>query len=343
MPAPAPSAPPAPATWRRRLGFVLRLGATLALCGWIVWAVDWAEVGQHLRGAHLGLLLLTILLRPLGTWFSALKWQLLLASRDRHYPMRQLLRWYLAAMFLGHFLPTSIGGDAYRVYRTMKSGANTGRALSAVLVERLTGILALALIGWAAAVVLAAQTQLPLAREVAWLTTLGLALGCFGFVILLRLRLLNRLHGVRLLAKPLGAIQAMLADFSRHRARMMAVMGLSFAFHLNRILVIWITLWALSTPLSFIAVALTSAIVEAAGLLPISLGGLGVIEASFMLVSAQFGLAAEAGFATALLLRIMLLPTLFIGGYCYLYDPSRNQPLARPMVVSPGTRRQPVV
>jgi glycosyltransferase 2 family protein len=69
------------------------------------------------------------------------------------FEFRTLQKYYFIAMFFNNFLPSTIGGDSYRVIKTMHNPRSRSSAVIAVLMERLTGLAALLLLGYLGAIV----------------------------------------------------------------------------------------------------------------------------------------------------------------------------------------------
>src|SRR2546423_10123097 len=91
-----------------------------------------------------------------SVWPMAWRWQRLLAARGVHGRLPWLVRAYFVGYAAGQVLPTSLGGDASRIYETVRrhEGAG-GAAAGTVLLERALGgvaTLLLAAIGFALAV-----------------------------------------------------------------------------------------------------------------------------------------------------------------------------------------------
>ena len=101
---------------RLEVSRILKVLVSGALLFYLFRSTDWGRALPALREAH----------RAWDTW--------------------PLLRILLSASFLNNFLPTAIGGDIYRVYRTVPQGTRS-RAVSAVLLDRVVGLLSLMLIG----------------------------------------------------------------------------------------------------------------------------------------------------------------------------------------------------
>src|SRR5690348_1662794 len=91
-----------------------------------------------------------------SVWPMAWRWQRLLAARGVHDSLRRLVRTYFVGYAAGQVLPTSLGGDASRIYETIRrhEGAG-GAAAGTVLLERALGgvaTLVLAAVGFGLAV-----------------------------------------------------------------------------------------------------------------------------------------------------------------------------------------------
>ncbi len=74
---------------------------------------------------------------------AAWRWQRVLAVYDQHIPLRTLLKHYLAGQFVGNALPSTVGGDVLRISRCSKDTGSTEVAFASVVIERLTGFVAL--------------------------------------------------------------------------------------------------------------------------------------------------------------------------------------------------------
>ena len=92
-----------------------------------------------------------------GQVISAWKWRLLLRARGIPVSLRECCRWYAVGMFWNLWMPTNIGGDAVRVFLAAPRCGGRALAAASVLVERLTGFVALIAIGAVALILDAAH------------------------------------------------------------------------------------------------------------------------------------------------------------------------------------------
>src|SRR5207244_4766975 len=139
---------------------VKRVAATLVVTGlctaYIFWKIDFGTTGHVLAHASVGWWLLSLAIMAGSVWPMAWRWQRLLEAREVHDRLRWLVRAYFVGYAAGQVLPTSLGGDASRIYETMRrhEGAG-GAAAGTVLLERALGgvaTLLLAAVGFALAV-----------------------------------------------------------------------------------------------------------------------------------------------------------------------------------------------
>ena len=96
--------------------------------------------------ATLAFLVAGLLLMCGGIVLSAWRWQRVLAVFDARVPLPTLTEHYLAGQFVGNVLPSTIGGDVLRISRSSKDVGARDMAFASVVLERLTGFVALPLL-----------------------------------------------------------------------------------------------------------------------------------------------------------------------------------------------------
>jgi hypothetical protein len=78
-----------------------------------------------------------------GYIFSAYRWRLLLKAQGLNPSLWELIRSYVTATFFNYVLLGTLGGDVSRVYDTGARTRKGAEAVSAVLLERVTGVAAM--------------------------------------------------------------------------------------------------------------------------------------------------------------------------------------------------------
>ncbi len=131
---------------------VFRIAVTLGLLVYVLSKTDLENLWLELQSIHLDWYLLGLAASVVSIAISVYKWRLLLGYLGYRRPYGSLLRLQLYGIFFNNILPTSIGGDAVRAYCVSRGGTTGGRigladAAASILVQRLTGLAALVLLG----------------------------------------------------------------------------------------------------------------------------------------------------------------------------------------------------
>ncbi len=282
---------------------VLRIAAAFVL---IIVLLRRTDVGQALgliREAKLGFLLAGILLMAVPMAMGAFRWWLLLCSQGLTLPYHFVLRVNAAAFALSTVLPTSVGGDLLRVGYTTRDGM-VEAALATVLFDRILGVIGLLLVCDVASLALLARTGSP------GLLTLAGLVSTIVTAFLLALMVepvydgTSRLAG-RVRVWRLGERLVRVADGVRsYRTQprlVLQTLGLSVLLWLIYSLA-WCLLGAsvgsTAPLLSYLVCVPLGAL---AAMLPVSIGGLGVRENSFVILMSHFGTSGASAAAVALL------------------------------------------
>jgi len=139
---------------------LLRVGLTLAVTGlavaYLLSKIDLSTTWDILSHASLGWFLLALAIMGGTVWPMAWRWQRLLEAKGLHDRLAWLVRAYFVAYTAGQILPTSIGGDAMRIYESSRRHPQkTGPVAGTVLLERALGgaaTVTLAAVGFALAI-----------------------------------------------------------------------------------------------------------------------------------------------------------------------------------------------
>ncbi len=287
----------------------------------LLWLVDWQHAADVLHRLHWSVLVPVYGLMIFFLVLSTVKWSSALRMHGLVYRFGYLFRVMCTGFFFNSFLPTAVGGDAYRVYRTLPAEGYRSTALSAVLVERLTGFAALLTLGAVGAVLLLetpiAQLYLVvyLAGGVAGLA--GLAMLWAGWFAPLARRL-GHLKAVDALLHNIGHL-------ARARRGWVEQAIISFVFQgLSIGLVFWLFV-LLGHPVDFWQCALITAAAGIASFLPLSIAGIGVMEGSIVAMAVALGIGYDEALLVALLRRFLTLALSLLCGLVFLAESRRDE------------------
>lgn len=248
--------------------------------------VSFLDVERFSARLRFDLLPVLFLLLFINTLLSCWKWGLLLKAAGVHQPFGRLLGSYLAGSFLSVFLPSTIGGDLYRTYDIGRLSARPGRSLASTVAERLTGFLALVIIGFVSAV--AGFAQHGDKRLVALPVTVFACLAACVWLVYQR-RLAERLlqlTGLRRLPRLVAAADRFFEAFVAYRQApglFIPVMGLSFLFQFNAIGFVFLLAQALNIPIGFPFFLIFVPLISILEAIPLTIYGMGLREAGYVL------------------------------------------------------------
>lgn len=123
----------------------IKIVVTVVLVAWLVKTVDWSSVLGIMAQASIPLILVYICFQMLGNIISAAKWRYLARLQGFSFSLTEGFFAYLSGAFINNFLPSTMGGDAYRVMWMSRTGERA-RAFAVVFFDRITGLLALVLL-----------------------------------------------------------------------------------------------------------------------------------------------------------------------------------------------------
>lgn len=313
--------------WQRIAVVLAKTTVTVALGAWLIADIDWTEFRRTVAGSNMWLLAGVVLLRFAGVWLSALKWSSLLKVHDVRYRLHDLFGWYLVGVSISQFLPSLIGGDTYRIYKTYRNSRARVVALLAVLADRVTGAIALLVAAYVAAIWLYLRNGDALAGGVVLLGTAAALGGATALVVLEKTGYVDRFAASKYCPKPLASLLAHSRDYWRPTAPMCAAWFYALAFHGSRVLCVWLILVAFGWHTDPLELTLSVTAVTIAGMLPISIGGLGVMEASFAYAIAYYDVPLAVGVATMLVMRIQTLALCAAAAVYFVLDRRHAQQL----------------
>jgi uncharacterized membrane protein YbhN (UPF0104 family) len=303
----------------------LKVLVSLALIGLLLILArgDWANSLAGLRPADV---VLAGSLHALAFFINSIRWQVLLAQVGVRERLPRLTALYYIGLFFSLFLPTSAGGDAYRIYEVSRQGRPFLRVCYATLQERLLGLGVVMLLGLGAT--LYYHSLLPGSLSIA--LVLVQAAGALSVAALLYPGPLLRLAGRwrpatfpawlgRLRRGPLGERLASAARTlstlpGLDTGRCVLVVVLAIAANLLGIAGYVVVGRSLGLGLAFSAYCLVVPLVWVVRMLPVSLNGIGVGEGAFVFLIGLFAVPADKALALALAMFGLQTVLALVGG-----------------------------
>jgi uncharacterized protein (TIRG00374 family) len=294
---------------RRALRVALTLGLTGLCTAYILWKIDLGRTGHVLANAKVAWLLLSCAIMAGSVWPLAWRWQALLAARGVDERLGWLVRTSFVAYAAGQVLPTSLGGDASRIYETTRRHRGAGAAAAGtVLLERGLG-------GAATLVLAAAGFALAVGRYsiggYLWLELALVVLAAAGAFVLFSTRLhplLRRLQPLLRAARverPLREVYLALHAFRSELGLLAAMFALTLVVQAARVLAIWAAGKSVGVDLSPRPYYVMGPLLFLVMLVPFTVNGLAVRESFFVSFLGALGVGADAAFSTGFLFFVV--------------------------------------
>jgi glycosyltransferase 2 family protein len=256
---------------------------------------------------------------------SAWRWYVLLQPQALDVPFSRVLAYYFLGMYFNFFLPSAIGGDVVKVYYLNKETKQLSASASSVFFDRDIGMGGLVLIALVMAM-LADPARMkingvPLVPIFA-LIAVGFLVANLALFYRPTYNLLHRLLSLFKMKKVDDKIERLFTSVNVYRSRwglIAATMGMSLGVQVGCAIVnllaarsIGINQAGLSDYLVFIpAIGLIS-------MIPISVGGTGLREASYILMLSSVGVGRPQALALSVLWLGVIAITSLPGGIVYV-------------------------
>jgi uncharacterized membrane protein YbhN (UPF0104 family) len=292
---------------RQTLLWTVKLVVSGGLLYALLTRVDVARLWQLARTASPTWLAAALWLYFIMIVVSAWRWALLLRAQHVTLGLGSLTRSFLVATFFNNFLPSNIGGDVIRIRDTAAAAGSKTLATTVVFVDRGIGLLGLVFVAALGASAAAARSEAagPLGPGLLW-TLLGAAIGLSAPAVLMPQRVGQLLSPLRALHQEWVSvrIERLTGALARFRDAPRAIAAcFAGAVVVQLILVGFYAAIAqavgLAVPLAHLAILVPVSFVVQ--MLPISVNGFGVREATFGLYFTRLGLPLEAALALSFL------------------------------------------
>jgi uncharacterized membrane protein YbhN (UPF0104 family) len=284
---------------RRFLSSAIKILVSAALLYLALRKVNFADLIARLDLTSAAWLALAVAITFLQIFIGVLRWRIVSAECGAPLPLRQAMRYNVIGTFFNQTLPSSIGGDAVRLWLVARNGAGWRAATYSIFVDRAVGLIALAVIivaslPWSAHLISDAygRSALILIDFAALAGGAGfLVLGMLPWPFLKRWWATHHIHACAVIANRV--------IFNRRNEPAIAI--LSFLVHFLAVVIAWCVVQSIAAPVGFDQTFLLIPPVMLITMLPISIAGWGVREATMGLAFGYAGLVTNEGVNISLL------------------------------------------
>lgn len=313
---------------------LLKGAVSVALIAWLFSAIDPEDALRWLRRLPPGAALVAVLIVYLQGLVFALRWRLLLGAVEMRRPFLDVLRIVWIGLFFNQVLPSSVGGDAVRVWYLRRTGTTLSDAFLGVMAERVVQVLGLVLLIAAGLPALSAllaghplTVVVPL-LVVALLTAVGAVLWLDKLPAAV-----GRWPGMA----TLGRLAAMLRGLFARPATLLPLLALSVAGHALLVLAVYVLAAGLGLSLTvgqaFVLVPLAMFVT----LIPVSIAGWGVREGALAAGFSLVGIPLEAAVVVSVLFGFAVILQGLPGGALWIMAGGARPPAVAQSATAAGS------
>ena len=313
------------------LQLLIRFIVSVGLMVWLVTMIDWDEAFRIMKEGSPFYFVLAFLAIQITVATSIWKWKMLIQSSEKKLRNDQVSPTYLGklyyiGLFFNNFMPGSVGGDVVRIfYLGKKTGVAT--ATTSVLFERITA--GFALVG----IVLISALFMDQSRPylISLLILIGIAVALYIIIKLFmkKVTVTERDSSSQsklsiLMVKGKQAIIGIGDTAKNYRNESWQWWGmillLSFLFQVGMAWINDLLFRSFGIEVSFLHLLVIITLISVITMIPVSLNGLGVREASYVLFFQSIGVPEGIALSVSLLFFILVTISSLIGGLFWLME-----------------------
>lgn len=257
---------------------------------WLLLGQDWGLTWKTLNQVPVLLWPVSLALIIFGMLFNAWRWLVLLRAQSVPVPTSEIFKTVFAGAFASNFLPSTIGGDAFRILSLLRFTPNKTLCVASVVMDRALNVIAyLSYLPYALSIV---HPRFDVLNQSLTMIPFGFPL--FGKIRSSLLRFKDQL------------VQAFLVWAHQPKIIIYALM-ISWFSIMVVLAAIWLIARGLGMPVSIFQVMGISVITYLITMLPISINGYGLREVTETTLYISVGATLEQSVALVLITRFFML------------------------------------
>lgn len=302
----------------------LRVGVSLALLIFLFNQVDKKSLFGIIKNADFGLLLLAAVVFLAGYMLCLVRWWMLLRAAKVDISWERVLVSFSGGIFFNLILPSTIGGDIVRGIDLVRHTKKSREVVATVLLDRLSGYTGLVVLTFFS-LVFGFKYVKGNTAVLAWMLVMTLLLIVMLLVIFnktLYSYINNLLHSPNAgrVRRGIRNLHREMHYFREHQGIMFSTLIISLLVQITLPLVFYFISRSLGLNVNIIYFLIFVPIIGAIALLPVSIGGLGLRDASTVYFFTKIGVSRDLAFTMSLLSFLLILVYGAIGGLIYVFN-----------------------
>lgn len=312
-------------------GMAARLALSFALLGILWWRLPGVEMSDVIPKADVRTFtwfVVAVAVHVIAYVLQTIRWQQVSVTLGLTTPFRKMFGYLLAGEFVSNALPTSFGGDVVRVMRQGREVGDYADSFAATALERLTGWLVLPVISIAALTIRPSLLHLGHASTAAVIVNMATLVALIGVLSMAgHPRGAGRLVGDIGWRRFLGSVHLGIVAFRGRYVHVVSVITAGIGFQLLQCVSVWAAAQALE--LHSLDLIVVMAFFPPAAVIqnvPLTIGGLGIREAAFVLFFGAVGVSNPAAIGLGLSVYLVFVLASLAGAPSFiLHRPNRGR------------------
>lgn len=306
---------------KKLFSVLFRVGISIAIIIFLLRQVDLKSILGLIKNVDIGFLFWAFVVFFSGYILCLFRWEMLLKAADIHLPLKRIIISFSGGIFFSLFLPSTIGGDFVRSVDLAAHTKKPHEVVATVLLDRLSGYIGLVIVtlfallfGW------------ELVNDRSVIVAVCVITGLLVVVLFVLFNNFAYTKINKILDTPrAGKIKESLRNlhqelyiFRSHKTTAVKNIIISVLIQLTSPVTFYILALSLGIKAHFLYFFVFLPIIGAITLLPISIGGLGLRDATTIFFFAKADVAKDMAFAMSLLNFFFIVICAGIGGLIYV-------------------------
>lgn len=306
--------------FKKIISIFFRIGISAALIIFLFEQVDKKSLFGIVKNADKGFLILAFCVFSINYFLSLLRWEMLLKAVKIHLPFKRIIISYAGGLFFNLFLPSTIGGDFMRSIDLASHTKKPKEIVATVFLDRLSGYIGLVVLtlvslsfGWK----LVSDKSILLAVIIICTVLTTVLMVLFNTFLYARINKFLKTPNASKIRDAIKSIHEEIHIFRNRKKVIFYNLLVSILIQSVGPVTFFIIARAIGLKVDLVYFFIFLPIIGAITLLPISIGGLGLRDATTIFFFAKVGASRDLAFAMSLLNFSFILLSGAIGGLIY--------------------------
>ncbi len=304
--------------FKKKYRIILRTLISALILTVLLYKINSREVLDRLTDSQWEFFLLLFGLDIAGFFARSWRWKIILEIWDIHIPISTLFFYSQGGRTLNFILPSSIGGDVYRMYLTTKNSNKKTGSIVGIVIDRLTGMSTGFFLAGCATLFLFTRS-IPIPHIYIILAIIA------GWFVMIGILFSNKLHefvqnrsAENTFFDKLNKFFISISIAKQHPAVIAKALCISVLVKFHEILVAYFVARALSLPVPLFFCMAFIPVISFLTVLPISISGIGIRESMVIFFFTRIGLTPTAAFSLSITVFTWMALMGMCGGLIYL-------------------------